>query len=92
MSSYLYQWGHSVVLWGGERSPPLIRGVIRGVVKCPFIFLCINTSESWCRYMLRGFVKKNERLTLVEILAVVVILGILAVVAVPSILGHIKKN
>ncbi len=58
----------------------------------PLYFLCINTSEGWCRYMLRKLAKRNEGLTLVEILAVVVILGILAAVAVPSVLGHIKKT
>ncbi len=42
--------------------------------------------------MLKKFVRKNDGLTLVEILAVVVILGILAAIAVPSVLGHIKKT
>ncbi|MGD6991127.1 prepilin-type N-terminal cleavage/methylation domain-containing protein [Sutcliffiella horikoshii] len=39
--------------------------------------------------MLGKFARRNEGLTLVEILAVVVIL---AAVAVPSVLGHIKKT
>ncbi len=42
--------------------------------------------------MLKKFVWKNDVLTLVEILTVVVILGILAAIAVPSVLGHIKKQ
>ncbi|MGD6776275.1 type IV pilin protein [Sutcliffiella horikoshii] len=42
--------------------------------------------------MLWKFARRNEGLTLLEILAVVVILGILAAVAVPSVLGHIKKT
>lgn len=42
--------------------------------------------------MLKKFVWKNDGLTLVEILTVVVILGILAAIAVPSVLGHIKKT
>lgn len=42
--------------------------------------------------MLWKFARRKEGLTLVEILAVVVILGILAAVVVPSVLGHIKKT
>ncbi|KPB05744.1 type IV pilin protein [Bacillus sp. CHD6a] len=42
--------------------------------------------------MLRKIEKRNEGLTLVEVLAIVVILGILAGIAVPSVLGHIRKT
>ncbi|TYS69697.1 prepilin-type N-terminal cleavage/methylation domain-containing protein [Sutcliffiella horikoshii] len=42
--------------------------------------------------MLKKFVKRDKGLTLVEILAVLVILGILAAIAVPSVLGHIEKT
>ncbi|MGD6778415.1 type IV pilin protein [Sutcliffiella horikoshii] len=42
--------------------------------------------------MLRKFAMKNDGLTLVEILAVMVILGILASIAVPSVLAHIRKT
>lgn len=42
--------------------------------------------------MLKRFVRNNKGLTLVEILAVVVILGILAAIAAPSVLGLIMKT
>lgn len=42
--------------------------------------------------MLQKLIRKNDGLTLVEVLAVVIILGILAAIAVPSVLGHMKKT
>jgi type IV pilus assembly protein PilA len=42
--------------------------------------------------MLKRFLKNEKGLTLIELLAVIVILGIVAAIAVPSIMGIIQKS